>query len=1153
MHSRNIFVSIFLCFTAIVAAQDRSNYKLLWEITKNNTVGKSYVFGTMHLQDERVFQFSDSVIPAIKNTEIFALEIDPNIMGGAIKEKMESYEGTQNIYKEILSEEEYERLAQKFMEINGSSIEDFPISHPLMIESALSPNISKETDKRTFLDVYLFGVANHFNKEITGLEDLDDQIPDMEDIPKEELRQAILELIDLDEAEANQQLERLIDVYYQGSLEQIYYYLNGWWPIDKVMERRNTKMVKSLDSIMQRKTIFAGVGAAHLPGNSGVLDLLEKKGYTVRPVGATFNDPEFTFDLKVNEDDWMTTTYKEAGFSLKTPDKAIAIPMSGQYNIYTVADLYSGGSFSYFFMDYTGSDLASEGNIIDKVIDNQLEDATNELIGRKEISVGDSNGVEVVMKTEDGTMRAQYFDIDNHLFAFLVENQMSELSSPYVDTFFNSIQFFEREVPEVTWETLENDLGAYTVQTIGETTDLSRTAPDPSNPDIEYFLHLFSMKDPNQNTFNLFRYNDQPIGYYLNDADLFNEQVSSLLENQGKILSEPKEIEVDGVPGTSYEIELSKTYHARAHAFFRGNRFYLLLSQAISKDDTISENDTFLNSLKFNPYQPLKLDSLITLNDRHQIRMPQFPELKETIAYTASDMFESYNAYAALDAATGGCYMIQKITATPYLRSEALEKFYDDYTEDILEYNDTIIGSKPSTLGGLPSRQLLLQNGNSHIRQKIELLLDGRDIILLLSYVGEDELDRVDTYFNTFEINGTSSNFNLTDSKMDLFVKNLKSKDSLVFESAKGAFSYYIFDKSEEKALSKLLNVKFMDEGETYSVKNKIIDEIATLDSKKSLKTLLKFYKSTNASNNHKTQIMGWLPELTDKNALPAFFEFLQEKDLTIQEDVDFDIFNGLKDKPEVVVAESARLLSVLKYEPYRDGIVDLFSNHMKDSLYGPKLYQYSEQLLTYFETDAKKYNDTIQRKQFSYLGYTLISSYIDIAKAQQTLSPTTERALLTLADSPESDSSIALRALLAAIEKEVEIAPEFLSQKMENLYNRYEIMEALIDAGLPDQVPENFLAPIEYGRLSLYNAVGDTSFDYYPNTITVVGEIEHEEQQYFIYSFSFEDDDATYLGGVASTTIDVAELSPFEVYTSMNEFDSDNWKEQAIKMLSTE
>ena len=39
-----------------------------------------------------------------------------------------------------------------------------------------------------------------------------------------------------------------------------------------------------MDAIMRKRSLFEGVGATHLPGERGVIEILRKKGYTLRPI-----------------------------------------------------------------------------------------------------------------------------------------------------------------------------------------------------------------------------------------------------------------------------------------------------------------------------------------------------------------------------------------------------------------------------------------------------------------------------------------------------------------------------------------------------------------------------------------------------------------------------------------------------------------------------------------------------------------------------------------------------------------------------------------------------------------------------------------------------------------------------------------------------
>jgi uncharacterized protein YbaP (TraB family) len=50
------------------------------------------------------------------------------------------------------------------------------------------------------------------------------------------------------------------------------------------LEDRNQRWIPKMTELMQDKSVFFAVGAAHLAGPEGVIELLIKKGYTLTPI-----------------------------------------------------------------------------------------------------------------------------------------------------------------------------------------------------------------------------------------------------------------------------------------------------------------------------------------------------------------------------------------------------------------------------------------------------------------------------------------------------------------------------------------------------------------------------------------------------------------------------------------------------------------------------------------------------------------------------------------------------------------------------------------------------------------------------------------------------------------------------------------------------
>ena len=73
-----IALLIFFFSPVHLSAQDTSSKTLLWRISGNGLQKPSYLYGTMHLKDRRLFFFGDSVYKSIEASDGFAMEIDPN-------------------------------------------------------------------------------------------------------------------------------------------------------------------------------------------------------------------------------------------------------------------------------------------------------------------------------------------------------------------------------------------------------------------------------------------------------------------------------------------------------------------------------------------------------------------------------------------------------------------------------------------------------------------------------------------------------------------------------------------------------------------------------------------------------------------------------------------------------------------------------------------------------------------------------------------------------------------------------------------------------------------------------------------------------------------------------------------------------------------
>ncbi len=247
---------------------------LLWEISGNGTKEKSYLFGTFHNNHKDLFRFSDTVFYALDNVKSIALETDLF----ALFKKMD------------VREDEVELQLDMY-------------GDPYSISKKASKTVYGDEDGMPqFMDAYFQQYATNAQKELFFFESYDDQIKVFTGINKSKqpfLQENLLGFGELRE-------EVIFNLYQKGNIEKIEEFTRKSLKYSKdgyvnLIVTRNGIMAEGLDSIVKKTSVFCAIGAAHLGGNKGVINLLRQKGYTVRKVAATFNELAITEKRKVKE------------------------------------------------------------------------------------------------------------------------------------------------------------------------------------------------------------------------------------------------------------------------------------------------------------------------------------------------------------------------------------------------------------------------------------------------------------------------------------------------------------------------------------------------------------------------------------------------------------------------------------------------------------------------------------------------------------------------------------------------------------------------------------------------------------------------------------------------------------------------------------
>jgi len=284
-----ILAGCSLWLMAIVVAQKNMNENtLLWKISGNGLQKPSYLFGTMHLLCAGDAKLSDNLKNVIRESEQIYFEVDmDDFMGmmGAVKYlKMNGNKKLQD----ILTAEEYKKIKDYF-EKKPSMIplEMMQYFKPYFISSLISEQ-SMDCAAQGGMEQSIMQESQQYKKEIKGLETVEFQASVFDSIPYELQAKELVKYID--SADKNDDATKeLVAVYKTQDLKKIQELTekeDGGVAkfIDLLLYNRNADWVNKISTIMPVNGVLFAVGAAHLPGEKGVINLLRKKGFTVKPM-----------------------------------------------------------------------------------------------------------------------------------------------------------------------------------------------------------------------------------------------------------------------------------------------------------------------------------------------------------------------------------------------------------------------------------------------------------------------------------------------------------------------------------------------------------------------------------------------------------------------------------------------------------------------------------------------------------------------------------------------------------------------------------------------------------------------------------------------------------------------------------------------------
>ncbi len=284
-------IIVFIIFIFASSAVAQSKYpSLLWRVTSKDVSKPSYLYGTMHSFDKRVFRFTDTAEKYIKEVDIFASEIELDFSKLDMFTKLLPYImfGGDTTIKTLLDSGRYATLDKYFADSVGLPLAFLAKIKPFYLMALLSQGEMTQ-DSGTFLDSHLSNKAKEFGKEVTGLETVDEQLQAVNGIPLKEQMHMLEEAIDSLYVPSVSDADEMTSLYELADLEALYTFFQKEETSGEFNESlitiRNIRMADRFEDYLKKgQRLFAAVGALHLPGEGGVIELLRAKGFSVTPI-----------------------------------------------------------------------------------------------------------------------------------------------------------------------------------------------------------------------------------------------------------------------------------------------------------------------------------------------------------------------------------------------------------------------------------------------------------------------------------------------------------------------------------------------------------------------------------------------------------------------------------------------------------------------------------------------------------------------------------------------------------------------------------------------------------------------------------------------------------------------------------------------------
>lgn len=266
---------------------------LLWEISGQGLAAPSYLFGTIHMINKKDFILGEQTVAAFDKAELVTFEInleEMTNMAVIMPLMMKAFMKGDTTLQDLLDEEDYQTVSAHFEKI-GLPMMFIDRIKPMFLSALGSEDalqLQGNSSEVVSYEMEFMNMARKQGKAMSGLETAEYQMSMFDSIPYRVQAEMLIETIEAGDA-SDDQFQQLVELYKAQNLYGLQQMLASEEAgvaeyEDLLLNQRNRNWIPIMEEMMADRVTFFAVGAGHLAGEQGVIALLRRQGYTVRPL-----------------------------------------------------------------------------------------------------------------------------------------------------------------------------------------------------------------------------------------------------------------------------------------------------------------------------------------------------------------------------------------------------------------------------------------------------------------------------------------------------------------------------------------------------------------------------------------------------------------------------------------------------------------------------------------------------------------------------------------------------------------------------------------------------------------------------------------------------------------------------------------------------